>query len=63
MLKKEGGAITREEFIYNCENISEDSTNKSIDVMIGRLRAKLGDDPKEPRYIHAIRGVGYKLVQ
>lgn len=63
MLKKEGGAITREEFIYNCENISEDSTNKSIDVIIGRIRTKLGDDPKEPKYIHAIRGVGYKLVQ
>lgn len=63
MVKKEGGAITREEFVYNCENISEDSTNKSIDVIIGRIRAKLGDDPKEPRYIHAIRGIGYKLVQ
>ena len=63
MLKKEGGAITREEFIYNCENISEDSTNKSIDVIIGRIRTKLGDDPKEPKYIHAIRGVGYKLGQ
>ena len=27
MLQKEGGAITREEFIYNCASISEDSTN------------------------------------
>jgi len=63
MLQKEGGAITREEFIYNCASISEDSTNKSIDVIIGRIRGKLGDDPKEPRYIHAIRGIGYKLMQ
>lgn len=63
LIKKEGGAITREELIYNCNSINEDSSNKSIDVIIGRIRAKLGENPKEPTYIHAIRGIGYKLVQ
>lgn len=63
LIKKEGGAITREELIYNCDAINEDSTNKSIDVIIGRIRTKLGENPKEPKYIHAIRGIGYKLVQ
>lgn len=63
LIKKEGGAITREELIYNCDAISEDSTNKSIDVIIGRIRTKLGENSKEPKYIHAIRGVGYKLTQ
>lgn len=63
MIKKEGGAISREELIYNCNAINEDSTNKSIDVIIGRIRTKLGENPKEPVYIHAIRGVGYKLIQ
>lgn len=63
MLKKQGGAISREELIWGCESINDTSTNKSIDVIIGRIRAKLGEDPKNPRYIHAIRGVGYKLEQ
>ncbi|AVK81028.1 chemotaxis protein CheY [Campylobacter fetus subsp. testudinum] len=63
LIKKEGGAISREELIYNCDSINEDSTNKSIDVIIGRIRVKLGENPKEPKYIHAIRGVGYKLEQ
>ena len=63
LIKKEGGAITREELIYNCASIDEDSTIKSIDVIIGRIRHKLGEDPKNPKYIHAIRGVGYKLLQ
>lgn len=63
MLNKQGGAISREEFIYNCDAISENTSNKSIDVIIGRIRAKLGEDPKNPRYIHAIRGIGYKLEQ
>lgn len=63
LIKKEGGAITREELIYNCNAINGESTNKSIDVIIGRIRSKLGENPKNPKYIHAIRGVGYKLEQ
>jgi len=63
MLKKEGGVISRDELIYNVDAISEDSTNKSIDVIVGRIRQKLGDNPKSPTYIHSVRGIGYKLVQ
>ncbi|CAD7286662.1 Sensory transduction protein regX3 [Campylobacter majalis] len=62
LINKQGGAVSREELIYNCESINEDTTNKSIDVIIGRIRAKIGENPKAPRYIHAIRGIGYKLV-
>nr|MCR4942479.1 response regulator transcription factor [Campylobacter sp.] len=62
LIIKQGGAVSREELIYNCESLNEESTPKSIDVMVGRIRVKLGENPKEPRYIHAIRGIGYKLV-
>ncbi|AQW81504.1 response regulator transcription factor [Campylobacter pinnipediorum] len=62
LIIKQGGAVSREELIYNCESINEDTTNKSIDVIISRIRAKIGENPKEPKYIHAIRGIGYKLV-
>ncbi len=34
-----------------------------VDVHIGNLRAKLGDDPRAPRYIRTIRGVGYRMEQ
>ena len=63
LMKKEGGVVSREELIYNIEAISEETTNKSIDVIIGRVRQKLGENPKEPKYIHAVRGVGYKFLQ
>lgn len=63
LMKKEGGVVSREELIYNIEAISEETSNKSIDVIIGRIRHKLGENPKEPTYIHAIRGVGYKFLQ
>ena len=63
LMKKEGGVVSREDLIYNIEAISEETTNKSIDVIIGRIRQKLGENPKEPTYIHAVRGVGYKFLQ
>ena len=63
LIKKEGGVVSREELIYNIEAISEETTNKSIDVIISRIRHKLGENSKEPLYIHAIRGVGYKFLQ
>lgn len=63
LMKKEGGVVSREELIYNCEAISEETTNKSIDVIIGRIRQKLGENPKNPKHIHAVRGVGYKYLK
>jgi len=63
LIKKAGGVVSREELIYNADAINEDTTNKSIDVIIGRIRHKLDENPKEPKYIHSIRGIGYKLTQ
>ena len=62
LMKKEGGVVSREELIYNIEAISEESSNKSIDVIIGRIRQKLGESPKEPKHIKSVRGVGYKFI-
>ncbi|NCB50183.1 MAG: winged helix family transcriptional regulator, partial [Alphaproteobacteria bacterium] len=30
--------------------------------IMGRIRQKIGDDPKKPRFILSVRGVGYKFV-
>ncbi len=62
LMKKEGGVVSREELIYNIEAISEESSNKSIDVIVGRIRHKLGESPKEPKHIKSVRGIGYKFV-
>jgi DNA-binding response OmpR family regulator len=32
-----------------------------VDVHVGNLRGKLGDDPRAPRYVRTIRGVGYRM--
>jgi DNA-binding response OmpR family regulator len=39
------------------------SVDRSLDVHVSRLRQKLEDDPKEPRYIKTVRGVGYVLAR
>ena len=36
--------------------------DRTIDVHVGKLRAKLGDDPARPRFIATVRGIGYKLL-
>jgi DNA-binding response OmpR family regulator len=32
-----------------------------VDVHVGHLRRKLGDDPAAPRYVMTVRGVGYRM--
>lgn len=36
--------------------------DRTIDVHVGKLREKLGDDPDDPRYVATVRGLGYKLL-
>jgi DNA-binding response OmpR family regulator len=35
---------------------------KTLDVHVSSLRKKLGDDPSNPRYIHTVRGVGFRFA-
>ena len=56
-------AIVSREQIVNASSSLSDSYSKSLDVIIGRLRAKLNDNPRKPEYLHSIRGLGYKLSQ
>lgn len=59
MIKKQGFVISREDLIHNVAAINEESSNKSIDVMVGRIRNKIGDKG----LIESIRGIGYKLLK
>ena len=59
MIKKQGFVISREDLIHNVAAINEESSNKSIDVMVGRIRNKIGNKA----LIESIRGIGYKLLK
>lgn len=62
MIKKVRTVISREELLMNIGSIKYESSLKSIDVIMGRIRQKIGDDTKNPRYVVSVRGVGYKFV-
>ena len=62
MIEKEGFVISREDLLLNINSIKFQSGLKSIDVIIGRIRQKIGDDSKNPHFILSIRGVGYKFI-
>ena len=62
LLKNKNSIVSREQIVNESDSLS-DSYSKSLDVIISRLRSKLGDDSKNPRYIHSIRGLGYKLSE
>mgnify|MGYP001326848396 FL=1 len=57
MLENPGKTFTREEI----KKISGIIQERSIDVMITRLRQKIEVNPKNPKYLQTIRGSGYVL--
>ena len=57
MLLSPGATFSREK-IGLISNITQE---RSIDVMITRLRQKIEEDPKNPKYLQTIRGSGYVL--
>ena len=71
LAKRAGDTVTREELASlvreqgrgKSPNTYDPSVDRSLDVHVSRLRQKLEDDPKEPRFIKTVRGVGYVLAR
>lgn len=55
-------AVDRYELIRSEEGEDRDASARAVDVQMTRLRRKIEDDPKNPRYLQTVRGVGYKLA-
>lgn len=56
-------AFSREQLLGHVYAHGEaDVVDRTIDVHVGKLRQKLGDDPTTPRLIGTVRGVGYRLL-
>ncbi len=57
-----GHVVTREDLTNFAGGYLADTSNNHIDVYVGRIRRKLGDDPTSPRYIRTVRGSGYSFT-
>ena len=63
LVAADGRALTRDQLldaVYGSDD--GDVLDRTIDVHIGRLREKLGDDAEQPRYVMTVRGVGYRAA-
>lgn len=57
-----GTTISREELLNTVWGYDSNIATRTIDVHVARLRHKMGDEKSVQRYIHTIRGVGYKFT-
>jgi DNA-binding response OmpR family regulator len=56
-----GRVVTREDLIADVWDENWFGSTKTLDVHVGTLRRKLGEDPAAPRHLHTVRGVGFSL--
>jgi DNA-binding response OmpR family regulator len=62
LIRSRGRVLSRGQILDAVRGESWDAFDRSIDVLVSRLRSKLGDDPKHPRYVRTVRGAGYAFV-
>ncbi|TMJ07899.1 MAG: response regulator transcription factor [Bacillati bacterium ANGP1] len=63
LLESPERAFTRDQLLNHIYAHHEAAVvDRAIDVHVGKVRQKLGDDPDHPRFIATVRGVGYKLL-
>jgi DNA-binding response OmpR family regulator len=58
-----GSVVTRERLIDEVWDVNWFGSTKTLDVHVSGLRKKLGDDPTDPRYLHTVRGIGFRFAQ
>jgi two-component system response regulator RegX3 len=61
LMRNSGRVLTRSQLIDRVWGNDYFGDTKTLDVHIKRLRAKIEEDPANPKIIHTIRGLGYKL--
>lgn len=61
LARRAGRVIPRESLLSEAGRSGTVVSERAVDVHISHLRQKLGDDPREPRLIKTVRGVGYVL--
>jgi DNA-binding response OmpR family regulator len=62
LIRGRGRVMSRGSILDGVKGESWDAFDRSIDVLVSRLRQKLEDDPKQPRYVRTVRGAGYAFV-
>ena len=63
MLAREPGKVfSRDDILNRLRGQEAELYTRAVDILVSRLRRKLEVDPKNPRYLQTVRGVGYMLA-
>jgi DNA-binding response OmpR family regulator len=62
LAQRPGKVLSREQLLDLAKGSADLSFDRSIDVHVSRLRAKLGDDSRNPKILKTVRGAGYMLA-
>jgi two-component system, OmpR family, response regulator RegX3 len=62
LMRNAGAVVSREQAIEEVWDVNWFGPTKTLDVHVSALRKKLGDDPAGPRYLHTVRGVGFRFA-
>jgi len=61
LMRNAGSVVTRERLIDEVWDPNWFGSTKTLDVHVSGIRRKLADDPARPRYLHTVRGVGFRF--
>jgi DNA-binding response OmpR family regulator len=63
LLSAPGRVFTRAELLDRIQGVAYAGYERTIDVHIKNLRAKLEAEPRRPRYIETVYGIGYRFAR
>jgi DNA-binding response OmpR family regulator len=63
LVERVGVVLSRDQLMELVRGTNDEVFDRSIDVHVSHLRQKLGDDPRNPRRLKTVRGVGYVYVK
>jgi two-component system, OmpR family, phosphate regulon response regulator OmpR len=63
LARSAGRVLSREQLLDALKGQEYETFDRSIDVHVSKLRAKIEENPREPRYIKTVRGAGYLLAR
>ena len=63
LIHHRGRVVPRDEILQNVWEYNSEVSSRTIDVHVAWLRQKLESDPQQPKYIHTIRGKGYRFSE
>jgi DNA-binding response OmpR family regulator len=62
LMRRPERVLSRDQILAGIWDHAYEGTDRTVDNVICTLRQKLGEDPRHPRHLQTVRGIGYRLV-